>query len=128
MKNKIYHLLSIIKFVIWVWILFIVYNFINVYEDPTIAISLLFLWMFISLWWASFFIFLFLQNIFLKRNDKIRIIKNSYKLSLLFGFYSMFNVSFLLLWRWTKFIWIMLFLVFILIQVLVFVPISKVDK
>ncbi|NOZ43671.1 MAG: hypothetical protein GXP45_00595 [bacterium] len=50
-----------------------------------------------------------MQNMF-RHVSRERILKDSYKLSLLFGIYAMLNVLLLLMWKWTKFWGIILLL------------------
>lgn len=117
MNQKFYKIASIIKILLWLFIIFITYTSVNIYEDPAIWIGLWFLWSFIAIRWSSFFLFLRWQNIFRKKT-KERIIKDSYKLSLLFGIYAMINILFLVLWKRTKLIWFILLWWFILIHIL----------
>ena len=114
---KFYHFVSLAKIILWLFILLVTYTYINIYEDPTIAISLWFIWIFISIRWISFFLFLWGQKLFRKTHN-LRIIKDSYKLSLLFGIYCIINILLLILWSWNKIWWFILFGWFILIQIL----------
>ncbi len=97
----------------------IVYNFINVYEDPVIGIGLGFLGLFIACRGLSFFLFFGVQRLW-RHVAKNRIIKDSYKLSLLFGVYAMINVLLLLLGNWTKLIGLLLLIAFVVLQVVLF--------
>lgn len=114
---KFYYFASIAKLVLWLFIVFITYTSINIYEDPAIAISLWFVGIFIAIRWISFFLFLRWQKMFRKTNPD-RIIKDSYKLSLLFGIYCVINILLLILWNWNKFRWFILLWGFVVIQVL----------
>jgi hypothetical protein len=114
---KFYYWASIAKIILGLLIVFITYTYINVYEDPVIAISLGFIWIFIWIRWISFYLFLWGQKLF-RKADQLRILKDSYKLSLLFGIYVIINVLLLILWWWNKFRWILLLVWFILIQIL----------
>ena len=116
---RIYHIISLIKFFLGVAIMTIVYTSINIYEDPVIWIWLWFLWLFIASRWASFFLFLGIQNIY-RHVEKIRLIKDSYKLSLLFGIYVMVNVLLIMLEYRNKFIGILLLIWFIILQISLF--------
>ena len=124
----LYHIASITKFILGLAILFITYTSINVYEDPAVAIGLGFVGLFIAMRWGSFYIFLVLQRLFRAHIGADRIMKDSYKLSLLFGIYVMINVLFLLLWRWNKRRWILLLTWFIGLQMLLFQPHSPHDQ
>lgn len=117
MNLRFYYIASIIKLVLWLFIILITYTSINIYEDPTIWISLWFIGTFIAIWWFSFFLFLRWQKLFRKKT-KERIVKDSYKLSLLFGIYSIINILLLILWSWTKLFGIILLAGFILIHIL----------
>ena len=115
----LYHIASLIKLVLGLIILLITYTSINVYEDPVIGIGLIILWLFIAARGASFYLFLALQKFF-REVPKDRLIKDSYKLSLLFGIYVLINALFLLLWYRSKFLWIILLVGFIVLQVTLF--------
>lgn len=115
----LYHIASLIKFVLGLLILLITYTSINVYEDPIIGIGLSILWLFIAARGASFYLFLALQKFF-RDVPQDRLIKDSYKLSLLFGIYVLINALFLLLWYRTKFLWIILLIWFIILQIALF--------
>jgi hypothetical protein len=117
LNQRFYCWASIVKIILWAFIVFITYTSINIYEDPVIAVSLGFIWIFILIRWVSFYLFLRWQKIF-RKSDKLRILKDSYKLSLLFGIYVIINVLLLILWWWNKFRWILLLVWFILIQIL----------
>lgn len=117
---NLYQIASTSKLVLWIIILVLVYSYINVYEDPWAWISLWLLWLFITLWWLSFYVFLLWQKIFRTNQDIDRITKDSYKLSLLFGIYSIINVLLLVLWTWSKFLWLILLIWFIGLQILLF--------
>jgi hypothetical protein len=92
----LYHIASLVKFVLGVGILLITYTSINVYEDPVIGIGLFMLGLFIAARGASFYLFLGIQKFF-REISQTRLIKDSYKLSLLFGIYVLINALFLLL-------------------------------
>lgn len=116
---RLYHIASLIKFVLGLVILLITYTFINVYEDPVIGIGLMILGIFIAARGASFYIFLGLQKFF-RDVAQERLIKDSYKLSLLFGIYVLINALCILLWYRSKFLWIILLVGFIVLQVALF--------
>ena len=114
---KFYYWASIAKIVLGLFIAFITYTSINIYEDPAMAVSLGFIWIFIWIRWVSFYLFLWGQKIF-RKVENSRILKDSYKLSLLFGIYIIINILLLILWWWTKLRWVLLLVGFILIQTL----------
>ncbi len=115
----LYHIASLIKVVLGTLIILITYTSINVYEDPMIGIGLGILWLFIASRWASFYLFLGIQKLF-REITPDRLIKDSYKLSLLFGIFVLINALFLLLWYRSKFLWIILLVGFIVLQVTLF--------
>jgi len=115
----LYYIASLIKFVLGVTIMIITYTSINVYEDPVIGIWLGILWLFIAARGASFFLFLGIQKFF-RDIPKDRLVKDSYKLSLLFGIYALINALFLLLWYRSIFLGLILLVGFIIIQMVLF--------
>lgn len=115
----LYHIISGIKCFLGIAILYIVYSSINIYEDPIVGISFGFLGIFIASRGASFFLFLGIQKIY-RHIEKIRLIKDSYKLSLLFGIYMLINVLLILLEYRNKFIGILLLVGFIFLQIALF--------
>lgn len=119
-KLSFYNTTSIAKIILWAAILLITYTSINVYEDPIVAISLCFLWIFILARWISFFLFLFEQRLFHKLKSEEWIKKDSYKLSLLFWIFCIINVLLILWSHRNKLIWIILLIVFILMQIFLF--------
>ncbi len=127
MNLRFYYIASIIKLVLWLFIIIITYTSINIYEDPTIWISLWFIGTFIAIWWFSFFLFLRGQKLFRQKIEE-RIVKDSYKLSLLFGIYSIINILLLILWSRTKLAWIILLAGFILIHILLLENQNAKDK
>ena len=116
---ELYQIASLSKFILGVFILVIDYTMINVYEDPTIGIGLGFLWLFIAAWWGSFYLFYWIQKLY-RHVDKQQLIKDSYKLSLLFGIFVILNVLLLLLGYWNKWLGIVLLGGFIALQVTLF--------
>ena len=96
-----------------------VYNNINIYEDPIIGLGLGFLWIFIFAWGLSFFVFYFSQKVLRQNIDETRIKKDSYKLSLLFGIYAMINLLLISLEQRNKIIWLVILVIFILLHMLI---------
>ena len=120
MKINLYNISSLTKIILWTVILLITYTSINVYEDPVIALSLWFLWIFILTRWISFFLFLVEQKLFHKLKSEDQVKKDSYKLSLLFWIFCIINVLLILWSHRNKLIWIILLIVFILMQIFLF--------
>ncbi len=115
----LYHIASLIKLILGLLIILITYTSINIYEDPIIGIWLGMLWLFIAARGASFYLFLGIQKLF-RDISETRLIKDSYKLSLLFGIYVLINALFLLLWYRSKILWLILLVGFIVLQVTLF--------
>lgn len=120
MNLNLYNISSITKIVLGAIILLITYTSINVYEDPVIALSLWFLWIFILARWLSFFLFLVEQKLFHQLKSEENIKKDSYKLSLLFWIFCVINVLLVLSSHRNKLVWIILLIVFILMQIFLF--------
>lgn len=116
MNKRIYYIASIIKAVIWILITIFTYTSINVYEDTAIAIILWFVWIFILARWVSFFLFLWWYKLFSKKKEEQQI-KDSYRLSLLFGIYCLLNILLLIGWYWNKIQWILILIWFIALQI-----------
>ncbi len=116
MKLRIYHIASIIKAVIWLFITIFTYTSINVYEDTAIAIILLFIGIFTLARWLSFFLFLWWHKLFSKKSNELQI-KDSYKLSLLFWIYCLLNILLLIWWYRNKIFWIIILIAFIALQI-----------
>ncbi len=117
---SLYHILTIIKIVLWIWILLIVGFTIDPTLDPAIWLAFWFWGIFMTIRWISFYIFLLSKKLFNKKkltNEEIAI--DSYKMSLLFWLYVIINLLIMYQWRWTKGLWIILFILFIIIQILI---------
>ncbi len=126
MNLRFYFIASLVKLFLWLFMVFITYTSINIYEDPGIWIGLWFVGTFIFVWWFSFFLFLWWQKIF-RNAENERIVKDSYKLSLLFGIYSVINILLLMLGNWNRFLWFILLFGFILIHVFLLENKSKIQ-
>ncbi len=122
----IYTIISLIKMVLWLVTSILVYSYINVYEDPVVWLGLGFLWIFIFAWGASFFVFLAFQKRFrdVKLDDMM---KDSYKLSLLFWIYVIINLLLISLWYRSKLLGIWLFIGFVFLQVFLFMGLGEKD-
>lgn len=115
-NGNIYHILSGIKCLLGASILLITYTTVNVYEDPGVGIGLSFLGIFIITRGISFFVFFLLEKHTHKELEHLTIIKESYKLSLLFGIYIIINYLLILLWRRNKIVGILLLGFFIWLE------------
>ncbi len=115
----LYYIASIIKIILGLAVLLLTYSSINIYEDPLIWIGLAVVGLFIVSRGASFYLFLLIQKRFRDLSSD-RLIKDSYKLSLLFGIFVIMNALLLFLWYRSRFLWLLLLLGFIILQVLLF--------
>lgn len=115
----IYKIISLIKMILGLVTSILVYTYINVYEDPVVWLGLGFLWLFMLSRWASFFVFLALQKWF-RESSLDDMMKDSYKLSLLFGIYVIINLLLISLWYRSKLLGIALFIWFVFLQSFLF--------
>ncbi|MBS8121554.1 hypothetical protein [Candidatus Vampirococcus lugosii] len=112
-----YHIGSLIKIIIGFAILYIIYNYINVYQDPIIGLGFGFFGLFLISWGISFYIFFIGYKIFSKK-DNILISSKSYKTSLLFGFYIIINTSLIIMENRTQTIGIVTIVIFLFLHIL----------
>lgn len=112
-----YNIGSLVKIWFWIWILIYLYNNVNVYQDTTIALSFGFLGVFLVTWWISFYVFFIFQKFFSKKLS-ITVASESYKLSLLFWLFILVNIALIILEKWTKIVWIWIFILFIILQLI----------
>lgn len=124
-QSNFYKYLSLIKLIVWLLILFIDYVAINVFEDPVIAIWILLVWCFLVARWASFFFFLFTQKLSKNTYIKSSPESESYKLSFLFGMYSLLNIILIFLWHWSKLWWLILLFAFLTLLYFLMIDSSK---
>jgi hypothetical protein len=117
---SMYKLASVIKILFGLIILIIDYTMINVFEDPLIGIGLGLVGTFVLSRWVSFFVFFYAQELFRKIEFKDRNLRDSYKLSLLFGLYALINVLLLLLGGRNKWRGLALLAGFIVLQYFLF--------
>jgi len=115
-----YKIGSLIKIFLGAIILLLDYTMINVFEDPLIGIGLGLVGIFMLSRGVSFFIFFYAQELFRKIEYKERNLKDSYKLSFLFGLYSLINVLLLLLGNWNKWVGLLLLIGFFILQYFLF--------
>lgn len=116
MNLRIFYIASIIKAILGLIITIFTYTSINIYEDTAIAIILWFIWVFILARWVSFFLFLWWHKLFSNR-DHERQVKDSYRLSLLFGIYCIINILLLIWGHRNKIRWIIILVAFVAIQI-----------
>jgi hypothetical protein len=121
---RLYHIWAITKIVLWLLIAIILYNFINIYEDPAIGIWFGLVSILLISWWTSFYLFLGINNA-ISSKDGYQIISESYKMSLLFGLFCLLNVILLLLSIWTKLLGALLLVGFMLLYMVLFTQQAK---
>ena len=117
-----------IKFLIWLIIVSVLYNYVNVYESPILWLSFGYLGMFMIVRWLMYFFFLGLYK--LRSSETVHAVQSSfsYKLSLLFALFTMVNLTLMINNIRTNFLWILTLLVFIwLIPVLAYASKSEVQ-
>jgi hypothetical protein len=124
---SLYHIFSLIKMSVAVLILLSLYFTIDPYADPLIALSWGMVGFFLLAWWCSFFFFWAWNKYISKTKDEKQNIITSYKLSLLFGVYILFNIIFLLNQKRTVLGGIVLLIGFIIIQAIL-LPASENNK
>jgi len=122
---KFYHIISIIKIIVWFSILWLVKFFVDYEQDTFFAFLFVFIWIFITARWVWFYLFIFFLYLSNPNLEKTQLIKKSHKSSLLFGFYVLINISLIFQQIWNKNIWIILLAIFILLQMFVSWPDQK---
>ena len=98
-------------------ILLLVYFYVNVYQDPLVAISFSFLGIFIVSWGVSFYLFFGATRLFSSRAST-HIASYSYKVSLLFGVFMLLNVLLLLMGQRNRLWGGLLIVGFVVVQIL----------
>ncbi|USN56482.1 MAG: hypothetical protein H6766_05570 [Candidatus Peribacteria bacterium] len=91
---------------------------INPQEDPALAIGLLLIALFLVGWGASFYVFRAINS--LTRRVSQEALSDSYKMSLLFGFFVIINATLIFLQARSKVLGIMLLVVFLGLFVVLF--------
>lgn len=112
-----YNIWALIKIIVWSLTIFYLYNYVNVFQDPTIWLAFWFLWIFLVVWGISFYIF-YIFSKFFSQKPNITIASKSYKTSLLFGLYILINIALIVLENWTKLLWLLIFVIFVVLQLL----------
>ena len=127
MKNfEIYATASLIKTVFWILLLVIDFTMISPKDDLAIALTLGLIWVFLLLWGVSYFLFYWIQRLFITKVSKERMKKDAYKTSFLFWLFCLINVLLLVAELWTKWLWIVCLILFIAMQYAIFTdPLRK---
>jgi len=115
---QIFIILNIIKVILWSSIVYLAYNYIDLWKDFIMWISIMGLWLGISIWGIGFFIVLWILKLFSKKSNK-EIALSAYKYTSLFAFFIMTNFFLLSFWFWNKLIWIVLAICFLIIWILI---------
>jgi hypothetical protein len=95
-----YHVGALLKISLGVIVGLLLYFFINPQQDPIVAISLILLSVFLVGRGTSFYGF-WLINLVAKRTTD-EIVSDSYKMSLLFGFFVIINSALIFMQAWSK--------------------------
>ncbi len=119
-----YHILSLIKIIVWLIVCSSLFVTIDPYRDPLIAIIGAMIGVFLVAWWWSFYIFYGRKKLAFRETITNTIIVESYKLSLLFWLYCLTNILFLLRQQWTI-LWGLLLLIWFAIIQSILVPQKK---
>ena len=127
MKNfGIYAGASLIKTIFWAILLVIDFTMISPKDDLAIALTLGLIWIFLLLWWISYFVFYRVQRLFITKVSKERMKKDAYKTSFLFWLFCLINVLLLVAELWTKWLWLLCLVLFIAMQYAIFTdPLRK---
>jgi fatty acid desaturase len=121
MKNLgIYVIASLMKTIFWLILLIIDFSMISPKDDLAIALTLGLIWVFLLLWWVSYFLFYWAQWLFTTKISKERMQKDAYKTSFLFWLFCLINVLLLIAELWTKWLWIICLILFIIMQYAIF--------
>ncbi len=115
MNKQIYFISSSLKLIIWVAVLYITIQNINIYINPVLGLSFGTIGLGLALWWASFFVFFGSYKLLSKQKENIQL-SNSYKLSLLFSFYIISNLGLIIIKRFNYYIAFGLLVFFIFLQ------------
>ncbi|AKH33191.1 hypothetical protein XF24_00868 [candidate division SR1 bacterium Aalborg_AAW-1] len=98
---SLYHYFAGGKIAVGIIILLSLYILIDPFSDPLIALSGIMIGVFLIAWGGSFFSFLGREKYIRHHKIEDSLITHSYKLSLLFGIYILFNAIFLIRQTWT---------------------------
>ena len=89
---NLYSAWALLKILVGIAILAILYNYVNVYQDPAIGISFGFLGIFMLVRGLCYFVFLRMHRFFSAKPKHLHT-SLSYKLSLMIGMYVMINLT-----------------------------------
>lgn len=109
---RAYSIWALLKILVGIGIITILYNYVNVYNDPVLGLSFGFLGVFMIIWWASYYFFLFGYKMFTTLPKHVQS-SMSYKLSLLLGLYAMINLSLVITGKWSTLVGVLLLIGFV---------------
>ena len=112
----IFVILNIVKLIIWTLIIYLTYNYINLDKDFIVGVSTMWFGIFTLVWSISFFILLWILLLIWKR-QKAWI--TAYKYTGLLAFYILTNFLLMSFNFWTKIIWIIILIAFLILWVII---------
>ncbi|UFX83363.1 hypothetical protein [Candidatus Absconditicoccus praedator] len=112
-----YHIGALIKIFVGVSIAYLLFNYINIYQDPIIGLGFGFFAVFLIVWGGSFYLFFLGQKLFAVKGA-LSIASRSYKLSLLFGLFVLVNLSLISLEERNKILGGIIFLIFLILHII----------
>ena len=115
---QLFIILNIIKFILWVSVIYLAYNYIDLWKDFLMGVLIMGLGIFITLWAISFFLLLWIFWLIYKENVKYAVTK-AYKYTGLFAAYILTNFLLLSFNFWNKAIWIILLICFAIIWAII---------
>ena len=89
---RIYSIWALLKVLLGMGILWTIYHFVHVYEQPVIGLSLWFLWVFLSMRGGSYFFFFVCYKLFSQR-EEVKKSSESYTHSLLLALWVMIQLT-----------------------------------
>lgn len=92
---------------------------ISIYDDPVVALGFGFLAVFLVIRGGSFYCIYGAQKLF-STKDPYTLASISYKMSLMLGLFALINLALIISGTWTKFWGILIFIVFILLQIITY--------
>ncbi len=115
---RVYSLGALFKVLIGLLIMWVLYRYVNVYQDPVLGLSFGFFALFMVIWWASYFFFLIGYKFFSQKSDHLQS-SLSYKLSLLVWLFAMTNLTLMVVDKWSLFLSLVLLIIFLLLQMVI---------
>lgn len=100
---NIYHISSIVKFIIGSTILISSLRFIDPWIDPSTSVIITSVWLILMIWWLWFYAFLFIMS-FVSDKKYSYLASYAYKLSLLTGSYAAINWLLIWFWIWSRWV------------------------